>query len=153
MEAAGGQPISVAGLKELQAESIRLETEIERIKREVLAPLQDELIKLDAKIMTALMENDLDSFKSEYGTFYITRQYTYQTPKSIEDKKAFGKWLTQKGGADVFWDKLTFNHQTVQGICKEEMADAKETGDMDREIPGIKEPSVRETLAKRGIKK
>ena len=140
------EEISIAKLKDMQYEILDLEQTIENMKV-AKAEMQAKLDAAEGAFMDALKKNDLKSFKSEYGTFSIMNRYTYKVPKTVADKKLFGKFLADIGN-DVFWEKISFPHMTVQGVCKDVMEKAKETGDLDAAIPpGIGEPSVEETLS------
>lgn len=98
----------------------------------------------ESKILAFLEEAELDSFDGTRGKISITNRFSVQVPKSIDDKKALGKFLQDR---KIFWELMSVNSMTLNSYYKQELEIAKSQGDFDFKIPGVGEPKVTKTLA------
>ena len=140
--------ISFEAFEKLCQQSYDLAEDIKRIENEEIKPRQEELRRVDAQIMEIMNSMDKTSYKSSYGTIVKQTRYSVQTPKTIEDKKAYFKFLTEKS-PELFWSQVGVNSQTLNAFYKQEMEIAKEEGNFDFEIPGIGEPVASEIIIRR----
>lgn len=105
--------------------------------------LRDEEAELEAKFIEYLTEAKLDSFKGAKGTVSVVNRFSVQTPKTVEEKKALGKFFSER---EIFWQYFSVNSQSLNSFYKEEMAAAIERGDTDFKIPGIGEPTLTQKI-------
>lgn len=137
-------------IKELTAlveERSNLKNELNRIKTELVGPINSRIDEIDGALIAQLDEMEVNSFKTKYGTITKTARTSYRTPKTAEDKAAFFEWLKNTRGEDVYMEKIGINSQTLNAIAKEEFEAAIEEGNIDFSIPGLEEPSIRETIS------
>lgn len=142
------ESLTIAQLEELIGESYMVDGEIDRVEKEVLAPLRAKLKELDGRILAELEAEDKTSYKSRYGTVVRMRRYTVRVPATMEDKVEFFQWLNTKG-REVYWKYATVNSQALNSLYKAEMEVAKEEGNVDFKIPGLGQPELSVTLARR----
>lgn len=90
------------------------------------------------------MMKDLEktSYDSELGKIILTTRFSVTVPKG-DEKERFFTYLKDRG---IFEDMATVNSQTLNAWYRSEMDQAKENGDFDFQIPGIKEPMAYEQL-------
>lgn len=113
-----------------------------------MKPLQEELDKLDARILEELESTGKSSYKSNCGTVMRSRTYSVRVPVTDEAKRQFFGWLESKG-PEVYWRYTTVNSQSLNSLYKAEREIAVEEGDVDWTIPGLEAPTLRVTLSKR----
>lgn len=130
------------------AEAYRLDEEIEAYKRDFLKPKEARLFALEGKILEVLTAQERSSYKSPSGTVIRQNRYSVQTPKTVEQKQAFFGWLRAKS-EDVMWQYTTVNSQSLNALYKQEFEIAKEEGNLDFALPGIGEPTLMTSLARR----
>lgn len=76
------------------------------------------------------------------GTCYQINKASVQTPKTVDDKRAFFRWLHDNHGEIVYWDKVSINSQTLNKLWNDLHAEAAENGDATFEIPGLQAPTA-----------
>lgn len=140
--------MEISEFEKLIAESYDLDDEIERVVKEVLAPLRERVEELDSKILAQLDTEEISSYKSKRGTVTRSRHYQVKVPNSIEQKENFFGWLRDKG-KEVYWKYTTVNSQALNSLHKEQMALAVEAGDIEFKIPGLEPPMMHVRLSKR----
>lgn len=89
--------------------------------------------------------------KSKYhvdglGTVSIRNTYQVTTPKTMAAKEKLFKYLANRG-KEVYYAYLTVNSQSLNSFYNKELELAKEAGAGNFSIPGIDEPTHRETIA------
>lgn len=140
--------ITLKDLENIIGNSYDIANQIDTVERETLKPLREKLDQLDAMIVEALTKAELTSFKSKHGTIVRSTRYSVQTPKTIEEKRAFFKWLNEKG-PEVYWTYATVHSASLNSLYKTEMEVAKQEGNLDFKIPGIGEPTATPILSRR----
>jgi hypothetical protein len=148
MEVTEQAPITLADFEELVGRSYKLADEIAELERVTLKPMKERLDNLDSQILEHLTKLDMTSFKSKHGTVVRSNRYSVQTPKTIEEKKEFFRWLNEKG-PEVYWSYATVNSQSLNALYKAELEVAKEEGNLEFKIPGIGEPTATPILSRR----
>jgi len=120
------------GIKEdLKVESAKFEA----LKGDVLKAM--EALELDKQHLPGL------------GTVYRQKNFSVETPKTIESKEALFKWISDNKGRDVLRSMISINSQTLNSFYKSELEVAKETGNIDFALPGIEAPKLYWTIGMR----
>jgi len=115
--------------------------------------LYAEAEELEKKMVEAMqLAGKTKYFVEGIGTFYFSNKMSVTTPKTIEDKKAFFKYLLETHGEVYYWDKLSVNSQTLQGIYNSDAKAAAERGEALFHIPGLEQPKNKVTLNFKGEK-
>lgn len=110
--------------------------------------------ELEGKFVEALNQAGRKKYFVEgIGLVGFATRMSVQTPKTIEDKQALARWIEEKYGKTVFWDKFSINSQTLQSFYNKEYELFEErceaTGVPEQfHIPGLAPP-----VAKVGLKK
>lgn len=105
----------------------------------------------DHKILTALKNAGKSKyFVDGFGTVSIIQKSTVRVPGTIEQKRKLFAYLNEQG-EDVFMSLATINSQTLNSWYNEaleaECARVKaDGGALNFSIPGIEEPTMRESL-------
>lgn len=78
------------------------------------------------------------------GTVYQINKYLVATPKTVEAKEAFFKYLKEEYGDTFLMDKLGVHSATLNKIYNEALNEAKENGEdvSTFSIPGLDSPNV-----------
>lgn len=114
--------------------------------------------ELEGKLVEAMEQAGKSKYNVEgIGTFYFSDKMTVPTPKTVNDKKKLFGWLTKKYGETFLMDKVSINHNTLQGLYKsafnEHVEECKQTGKDDEaanfSIPGLSEPTNMRSLCLR----
>ena len=107
---------------------------------------------LKGKVVEAMTQ----AGKSKYivdgvGTFGFKDKMSVKTPKTLEEKQVLWKYLEEKYGKEVVWDKFGINSQTLNSfynseleIFNEEAKLGKVSGDFH--LPGIEAPTAQRDL-------
>lgn len=133
---------------ESYAERLRqLDTEITSVK-EIQKTLNTEYDEVERKLLTALQEQNLQSFKCEWGSFSIVKRFSVKQPQTPEQWHDFWAYLQQIGAEEAL---KTVNSQRLNSWYKGELEAAKERGDFDFHPPGLPEPSVSEYISVRKV--
>ena len=148
MEADTVENITLGEFDELVGRSYTVAAEIETLERTVLKPLRERLDNLDSQILEHLTKLDMTSFKSKHGTVVRSNRYSVQTPKTMQEKREFFRWLNEKG-PEVYWSYATVNSQSLNALYKAELEVAKADGNLEFKIPGIGEPTATPILSRR----
>jgi len=86
-------------------------------------------------------------FVEHIGTVSVRTKYVWRTPKTNEEKEAFFKFISEKYGQETLVGKLTFNHNTLNSFCNEEVKAATSEGVTDFKIPGLEDPDAQQTIS------
>lgn len=140
--------LTIEQFESVIAEAYQLDEEIDKYTKEVLGPKRQRLAELEAKILDELTRLDKQSYKSNCGTVVRQNRYSVQTPKTIEDKAALFSWLKDRG-EEVYYQYVGVNSQQLNALYKQELEIAKEEGNLDFALPGVKEPTLMVSLARR----
>lgn len=109
--------------------------------------------ELEVKMVEAMTAAGKTKYYVEgVGTFYFSNKMSVKTPKTIEDKKAFFKYLWEKHGETFYWDKISVNSQVLQKIYNEDAKSAAENGEAIFHIPGLEQPKSMTSLNFKGDK-
>jgi hypothetical protein len=131
---------------------IKLFRELDHAYQEVkkIEKLEREKVdKQKAKVMDLLSKAGKQKYYVEgIGTAYFINKMSVQTPKTIEEKKAFFDYIKSKYGDDVFMDKVGMHSATLNRFYNEIMDEAKDNGEdiSTLKIPGISDPVAHITL-------
>ena len=105
---------------------------------------------MEATLMQHLQENDMKSFKVDgVATISVTERMTVQTPKTIEDKAAFFKWLGTTKGDDVMMNYMTVNSQSLNSFFKAEWDGLTDEEKLVFQIPGLQPAALSYKLSVR----
>lgn len=129
-------------------QAYELDAEVDRIEKETLAPVRKARDELYEKILGHLAQQEISSYKSKHGTIVRMRRYSVRVPADYQAKQKFFHWLHIQS-EDLYWKMMTVNSQSLNAFYKEQMELAKESGDLNFEIPGIGEPTLMESLSLR----
>lgn len=86
--------------------------------------VSDELYEQLSMQKTRIMEMLEKAGKTVYiaegvARVKLTYEMSYQTPKTIEEKEAFFKWLAQSEGEEVMKSYMTVNSQSLNSLLNE----------------------------------
>lgn len=128
-------------LKTLQDEIIEEQGEYDSLKKnlENAAAILEEKKR---RLIFAMNEAGLTSFKTAKGSIVLNRRFAVTTPKG-DDLATFIDGLDEGTRRAL----LSVNYQVLNGWYKEEFEKAKERGDFDWCPVGLKPPSVSEYLS------
>jgi hypothetical protein len=145
-EQSKGSGITTLELDEMITE-LRVLRDLYEQKKEASTKAYNDYAALEGKVVEAFQQAGKSKYVVEgLGTAYLINKLVVPTPKTVEQKKAFFKYLREKHGEVVFWDKVSVNHQTLQGIYNSDAAEALEAGDAMFSIPGIDKPTTQTSL-------
>lgn len=108
-------------------------------KKIELKHLNEEYEKLENELMAMLEADEMDSFKSEYGTVYRSFFESVSMPQSEQDREAFFTYLRENG---LYDSMITVNSQKLNGFYRKESEAAKERGELFFTIPGLGQPKT-----------
>lgn len=98
----------------------------------------------EGKMIDMLETSGLSSYKGPEGQAIISARTSVKIPRTQEDREAFFNYLKELGLYDTM---IGVNSQTLNSFYKSQFEEAKERGDVDFEIPGLKEVELRKTLS------
>ncbi len=102
--------------------------------------------KIDNQILQALKDaGKTKYFADGYGTASIDRKPVVRVPSSIEAKKKFFAHLRSLG-EDILFSMTTVNSNTLNSWFKAQLEEASSKGILGFSVPGIDDPTTRETL-------
>lgn len=126
-------------LKDLFSQREKLDQIKDNLKSE-----QETLTKMEAKTLTYLKLLGRENYKSPLGSVGVMKRLSVTLPKTPEEKQAFFEYLKSK---NLFDNMISVNSQTLNSWYKQEYEVAAEEKRLsDFKIPGIKEPTVFETI-------
>lgn len=140
--------LTISQWEEMIGQAYALDAEVDRIEAETLAPVKKARDALYEKILGHLAQQEMSSYKCKHGLVVRTRRYSVRVPADYQAKQKFFHWLHTQG-EDLYWKMMTVNSQSLNAFYKEQMELAKETGDLNFEMPGIGEPTLMESLSLR----
>lgn len=93
--------------------------------------------QLEKNVMAYMTELGKEKYSVDgYGSIYVSNHFSAQTPKTIEQKQEFFKWLEEKG---MFYEYLNVNAMSLATLVQTEEEEALKRGEIDFKIPGIGE--------------
>lgn len=95
-----------------------------------------ELKQMQGEVIAILEAQGLDSFKTSKCGFSYHYKESFQTPKTLEEKKKLADYIKEKYGEEIFWEKFGINSKTLQSFAKAELQEAEDNDDFDFELPG-----------------
>jgi hypothetical protein len=108
--------------------------------------------EVEDKFILALEQAGRQKYHVEgIGTYSFSSRHSVPTPKTIEQKVAFAKYLEETGGKTLFWSTFGVNSQTLQSFYKNSLAEhekmCEEKGTPEPFIvPGLEAPTARKSL-------
>lgn len=151
---AGAEPVDIEHVNKLCARAFKIR-ELKAELNEKEKAFNAELEEIKTELMEIFNASKLDGFDATEGRVSLKDYFNVRTPKSVEDKKKFAKYLEKK---KVFWEMMSFNSAQVNSFFEAEMEIAKQNGDVDFTVPGLGEKthsqdiSFRKKAAKKGQK-
>jgi hypothetical protein len=142
LEAGRDTTITVDDLDTVMAEWREAEDEYHAQKK-----ISDEKYKLAAEAEKRALELMQRAGKTKYvveglGTCYQINKNSVTTPKTIEAKKLFFKYLHETHGEIFYWDKVSINSQTLNKLYNDEFEEASSQGNAEFSMPGIDAPTA-----------
>lgn len=103
------------------------------------------LEELEQAVVAFLKHSNRSNYGSKVGTLSLRQMRSWSLPKTPEDRTAFFNHLKKQG---MYQNMITVNSATLNSYLRAEFENAQKDGrSSDFAVPGIGEPSVRETLA------
>ena len=119
-------------------------------KKEDLSEASGALEDLKGKAMKAMELMELDKqHVPGCGTIFRQKNFSVQVPKTPEEKAKLFAWISKNKGQDVLDNMVSIHSASINSFYKAELEVAKEEGNVDFAIPGIKMPEVYYTLGMR----
>lgn len=104
----------------------------------ILKQLNEKYEEIEKVLMATMEEDEMHSFKSDYGTVYISTFDTVSMPQDEERKAAFFQYLKDK---DLYDSMISVNSQKLNGFYRREIEAAREAGDILFTVPGLEAKS------------
>jgi hypothetical protein len=144
-EPATEQNVSLVAMRDL----IQTKRQLASKKAELndqLKELNEVITDLDLKIIAFLNEAQLKTFVVP-GVGAVTKKdnFSFKTPKTMEEKQALFDYIKNTYGEDVLMAKVGIDSRHLNAWAKEELENHQE--DPLFAIPGLSEPSHYETLS------
>jgi hypothetical protein len=119
----------------------------------ISSALYAEAERVDAQIMTTLK----DAGKSKYfvddvGTISVVQKAVVTVPKTIEAKHKFFEYLKSLG-EEVYLAMATVNSNSLNSWFSEKLEEASAKGILGFSVPGIDDPTTRESLRFTAVRK
>lgn len=138
--------LDMAEMDKLVQESVALWADYEE-KKKVASAAYLLAEKKDAQIMEALKSaGKTKYFVDGVGTMSLSSKPVVRVPSSIESKKEFFKYL-RSISEEVLFSMTTVNSNTLNSWYKQKLDEALNAGNLGFSVPGIEQPTMRETLS------
>lgn len=153
-EAAKGNSITVEELDELCRAYKKSRDEYDAAK-EVSDAAYAERERLQGKVVEAMELAGKSKYVVEgVGTLYFNDKMSVRVPKDIESKKTLFKFLLDKYGPTVYWDKVSIHSATLNSFYNQELEafnEASKAGNIngDFNFPGVEAPTAMRSLGLR----
>jgi len=150
-ESTKGNTITTEQLDELCVNYAGARNEYEQAK-ERATDLYNVAESLKGKVVEAMTQAGKSKYYVEgIGTFGFKDKMSVKTPKTLEDKQTLWKYLEEKYGSEVVWDKFGINSQTLNSFYNSELEifnDKAKAGEVsgDFHLPGIEAPTAQRDL-------
>ena len=99
--------------------------------------LYHELGNLEAEVIAILEQHERNDFKTDAGLFSYHYRESWKTPKTKDEKLAFGEYVKTKYGEETYWAMFGVNARTLGSFCNQELAEEEKKGNLTYQIPGI----------------
>lgn len=123
--------------------------EYEKVK-EVASAAFVKFEEIEGQFMEAMRQAGKQKYFVEgIGTIGFKKTMNVPVPKTIEQKQQLAKYLEQKGGKTLFWDKFSINHNTLKSFYNAEFKEFEsyeENAGKQFMIPGLEAPTVKEGI-------
>lgn len=122
------------------------EAEIDRDKhKKILEGFQAAYDSARESVLKALVAANKKNYSvAGVGLVSVTNTLSFQTPKTMTDKKAIFDYIANKYGADTLLGLLSINSQTLGSFCRKEVELAADPG---FKVPGIGAPTNEQRLS------
>lgn len=153
-EAAKGNSITVEELDTLCKEYKAARDYYDSTK-EVSDRAYAERERLQGKVVEAMELAGKSKYVVEgVGTLYFNDKMSVRVPKDIEDKKTLFKFILDKYGPTVYWDKVSIHSATLNSFYNEELSAYNEEAKAgailgDFKFPGVEAPTAMRSLGLR----
>jgi len=101
-----------------------------------------ESLVLDALTASGLKKFNVDGL----GTATVKKKFQVVVPQDVEDKRKIYKYIQDQYGADILDEYRSINYQSLNSFYNQE-AEIAADNKRDLVIPGLAEPTVKETVA------
>lgn len=138
------KPIDLAAMDEMISELVALKLVKEKIELE-LKEQTDLYEKKKDKVLSVLKNAGKKSYKVDgLANVIITQTPQVKMPKGLTEKEEFFSYLRDKG---IFTEMVSVHSQTLNSWYKTEFENYANSGKIGFKIPGLEEPTVRESLS------
>lgn len=132
-------------------EELKSATEAKKKAEEYTKVCSETVQELKTKLLKILEENTLDKYVVPgIGQVYTVTEESFQTPKTIEEKKQLFDYIKNKYGGEDLMAKVSIHSATLNAWAKEEMSAM--SSDPVFRIPGLNEPATFKKLTFRQSK-
>lgn len=135
------EEVTVQELEELCDSAFKRDQAIDALMEQVNEQTEAKNAILE-RVRKYIVHFGKDKYESAVGTIELRSRLSFKTPKSLDEKRDFFEWLTDKG---VFYEYASVNSNSLNSLCKQEVEIAKEEG-RECKIPGIGDPSEFQTI-------
>ena len=145
---AGAEEISTSEFDKVIKEMDAKWLEVEETKK-VASSVREEYDAIENKLLDMLKRAKKSKYIAEgLGTVSIKNTYQVTTPKTLDAKQRLFNWIRGRDGDDGLMAMLSINSQRLNAWTNE-----LKTQDPLIEIPGLDQPTHRETISFRAVKK
>lgn len=150
-ESTRGNTITTEELDELCVKYAAAREEYDKAK-ESSTDLYNVAEGLKGKVVEAMTLAGKNKYIVEgIGTFGFKDTMSVKTPKSLEEKQTLWKYLEEKYGSEVVWDKFGINSKTLNSFYNSELEAFNELAlagkvSGDFHLPGIEAPTAQRDL-------
>lgn len=138
-------PVTIAQLKDL-CEGLVLARHAKKEIEDELKKAQEEVDKLESKILLIMKENSLPNFKGEFGSISIKNNRSIKVPDTLEKKLEFFEYLKSKG---IFEEMVSVHSKTLSSWFNAEVQAKESEGIFGFIPPGLSAPTEFQTLSVR----
>lgn len=135
------EEVTMAELEELCFSASERELNIEKLNEQLAEQVEAKNAILEC-IRKYIVHFGKEKYESAYGTIELRTRLSFKTPKTVDEKRDFFEFLTEKG---IFYEYASINSNSLNALCKQEVEIAKEEG-RECKIPGIGDPSEFQTI-------
>ena len=132
--------VSIEELDRLTQEYVEARADYDE-KKTISNAASNEMKEKMRKLCNALERAGKKSWDTELGKVTSVAKFQFTTPKSVDDKQRFAKYLQDRYGKDMFWSLFSVNSMSLNSFLKEELKNNPE-----EQFPGIDDPTAIESI-------